>query len=406
MKTDFTIIADGGITAPQGFKAGAAQAAVKKAGRYDLAVVASEVSAIAAGVFTTNKFQAAPVLVSRRHLQQESAWGFVVNSGCANACTGEPGLQDAVKMAQDTAQGLGCKPEAILVASTGVIGVPLPLERVTAGIAAACGNLSREHGELAAQAILTTDTFKKELAVKYEEEGKTVTLGAMAKGSGMIHPDMATMLGFVTTDAAITKDCLQQALCEANSYSFNMITVDRDTSTNDSLFILANGQAGNPVIDSAESAAYGRFLDALTYLCTELAKLIAKDGEGATKLIEVRVQGAKTLQDARLAARSIAASNLVKAAIFGADANWGRIVCALGYSGADFDPALADVYIGDLAMAQNGQGLNFDEEKAARLLKEDAVVLKVVLKQGPADATAWGCDLTYDYVKINGDYRT
>ncbi|PKM90596.1 MAG: ornithine acetyltransferase [Firmicutes bacterium HGW-Firmicutes-12] len=400
------VIEDGGITSPLGFQAGAARASIKKPERYDLAVVVSQVPAVAAGVFTTNKFQAAPVQVSRRNIIHEKVIGFVVNSGSANACTGLPGLTDAEEMITKAAEAVGCYAEEMLIASTGVIGVPLPMGRILKGINDACANLSIKNGNIAAQAIMTTDTFAKEGAVQFDLEGKTITLGAMAKGSGMIHPDMATLLGFVTTDIAITKKCLREALLEANRDSFNMVTVDRDTSTNDSLFVLANGQAGNQLISEIESVGYKSFRDALSYLCTEMAKMIARDGEGATKLIEVQVLEANTNEDARKAARSIAASNLVKAAIFGEDANWGRIICALGYSGAEFNPDLVDVCIGDLKVAMNGQGLSFDEEVAKDILRNKTIVIKVVLKQGQAKSKAWGCDLTYEYVKINGEYRT
>lgn len=403
---NISIIANGGITSPGGFLAGTAMAGIKKPGRYDLALVASQLPATAAGVFTTNKFQAAPVLLSRAHLQEGKARAFVVNSGCANACTGQEGCQDAEAMAKEAAAVIGCEKNEVLVASTGVIGVPLPLEKVLGGIREAGANLLPQNGHLAAQAIMTTDTFSKEIAVQYVMQHKKITLGAMAKGSGMIHPNMATMLGFVTTDAAIAPDCLRKALLAANQDSFNMVTVDRDTSTNDSLFVLANGQAGNPLIQDPESPEYQSFCEALKFICTELAKMIAQDGEGASKLVEVQVIGAGSIDDARKAARCIAASNLVKAAIFGEDANWGRIICALGYSGAEFNPEMVDVYIGDLQVANNGRGLNFDEEAAARILHEKSVQIKVVLKQGSYQATAWGCDLTYDYVKINGSYRT
>jgi glutamate N-acetyltransferase/amino-acid N-acetyltransferase len=399
-------IEEGGVTSPLGFQAGAARASIKKLGRYDIAVVVSQVPAVAAGVFTTNKFQAAPVQVSRKHLTQEEVIGLVVNSGCANACTGLQGLKNAEEMTIAVAEALGYKANEVMVASTGVIGVPLPMERVIKGINEACTKLSNNNGKIAAQAIMTTDTFEKEAAVQFELEGKTITLGAMAKGSGMIHPDMATLLSFVTTDIAITKKCLREALLEANRDSFNMVTVDRDTSTNDSLIILANGQAGNLLISEIESVGYKSFRDALTYLCTEMAKMIARDGEGATKLIEVQVLEAYTDEDARKAARSIASSNLVKTAIFGEDANWGRIICALGYSGAEFNPDLVDIYIGDLKVAVNGEGLSFDEEAATDILKNETIIIKVVLKQGLAKSKAWGCDLTYEYIKINGEYRT
>lgn len=397
---------NGGITAPRGFLAGAAQAAIKKTDKYDIAVVVSEKSASAAAVFTTNKFQAAPVLVSKKNISGGEARGFVVNSGCANACTGELGLIDANKMTAKASEFVGCQPSQFLVASTGVIGVSLPMEKVLDGIGEAVQNLSAKGGNLAAQAIMTTDTFSKEIAVKLELGGVKVTIGAMAKGSGMIHPNMATLLAFVTTDAAITSRCLQKALNSANEDSFNMITVDGDTSTNDSLFVLANGMAGNTTIEDTNSLEYQDFASALKAVCVELAQLIARDGEGATKLMEVRVLNAPSLEGARLAARAIAGSSLVKSALFGEDANWGRIVCALGYSGADFDPALVDVYLGTLLVAKDGGGLSFDEDKAAEILKEKSVVIIVDLKQGLEKATAWGCDLTYEYVKINGAYRT
>lgn len=403
---DLHIISGGGITSPGGFAAGVAQAAIKKEGRYDLALVVSEVKASVAGVFTTNRFQAAPVLISRKHLQKGVARGFVVNSGCANACTGEKGLTHAEMMAEASAAALGCSPEEFLVSSTGVIGVQLPMDRVLQGIKEAGNNLSTQAGHLAAQAIMTTDTFPKEFAVQFPLDGKTVTIGGMAKGSGMIHPDMATMLCFLTTDAAISSGCLQEALQEANRDSFHMITVDGDTSTNDMLAILANGLAGNVPITDKNSASYQVFSEALREVCIELAKMIARDGEGATKLMVVEVVNAAKPEDARKGARSIAGSSLVKAALFGEDANWGRVICALGYSGADFEPGRVDVYLGDLQVASEGCGLNFDEDKAAAILREKTITIRVDLKMGNAQATAWGCDLTYDYVKINGAYRT
>lgn len=403
---EFQNIEGGGTTSPQGFSAGAAQASLKKPGRYDLAVLISDIPAKAAAVFTTNKFQAAPVLVSRKHLIQEKCKGIVVNSGFANACTGVPGLSDAEKMTEITAKYLGCAQEEILVASTGVIGVFLPMDRIETGISDACANLSPENGHRAALAIMTTDTFVKEAALQYQYMGEVITIGGMVKGSGMIHPDMATLLGFITTDAVIDRKCLKKALDRAVQESFNMVTVDRDTSTNDSLFLLANGAAGNVLIEDSDSEGFAIFQEALRFLLIKLTKMIARDGEGATKMLEVQVSGAKDINDARLGARSIAASNLVKAAIFGEDANWGRIVCALGYSKADFDPALVDVFIGELAVAHNGEGLKFDEDQAKEILKKDTIIVRVALNQGEASATAWGCDLTYDYVKINGDYRT
>lgn len=396
----------GGITSPQGFMSGAAQAEIKKADKYDIALVVSSKPASAAAVFTTNKFQAAPVLVSKKNLAGGVARGFVVNSGCANACTGEQGLIDAEKMVEKASQMIGCPSSQIMVASTGVIGVSLPMEKVLGGIEKAAQCLDSKGGKLAAQAIMTTDTFLKETAVEFELGEAKITIGAMAKGAGMIHPDMATLLAFITTDAAISAQCLQEALNSANEDSFNMVTVDGDTSTNDSLFVLANGMAGNTPIEDTLSPEYKDFASALKTVCVEMARLIARDGEGATKLMEVRVINAPDPKGARSAARAIAGSSLVKAALFGEDANWGRIVCALGYSGAEFNPALVDVYLGDLPVAKDGGGLSFDEEKAAEILKEKSIIILVDLKQGTEKATAWGCDLTYDYVKINGAYRT
>jgi len=351
---DYVIIPDGGATSAYGFVAGVAQAAIKKPGRYDIALLYSTVPAVGAGVFTTNVFRAAPVQISEQHLSGGRMRGVVVNSGCANACTGEQGRRDALEMAAIAAGVLGCDVTEILVASTGVIGVHLP----------------------------------------------------MAKGSGMIHPNMATLLSFITTDASISAACLQAALKEAVAKSFNMVTVDGDSSTNDSLIVLANGQAGNSIITESNTPEYRLFTEALGFVCIELAKMIARDGEGASKLMEVKVLNAPSEEDARLGAKAIAGSNLVKAALFGEDANWGRVVCALGYSGAKFNPDLVDVYLGDLLVAKNGSGLAFDEEKAAQILKEKTIVIIVDMKQGPAEATAWGCDLTYEYVRINGDYRT
>lgn len=402
----YEIIEGGGVTSATGFVAGVAQAAIKKAGRYDLALIYSIVPAEGAGVFTQNVFRAAPVTISQQHLAQGRVRGIVVNSGCANACTGQQGNLDAQKMAGTVAEVLGCQTQEILVASTGVIGVNLPMDKVITGIRQAGSELSAANGALAARAIMTTDTVPKEIAIQYTYDGKRIRVGGMAKGSGMIHPNMATMLSFITTDAAVTGHCLQAALYKAVSQSFNMVTVDGDTSTNDSLLVLANGQAKNTLIDNTNTPAYQAFVEALSYVCTELAKMIARDGEGATKLMEVKVINAPTPKDAKLGAKAIASSNLVKAALFGEDANWGRIVCALGYSGAVFKPELVDVYLGDLLVARDGGGLVFDEDKAAAILQDKNIGITVDLKQGDAEAIAWGCDLTYDYVKINGDYRT
>ena len=395
----------GGITAPQGFKAAGVACGIRKSGKKDLALVYSQVPAQGAAVYTLNKFQAAPLQITREHLQDGIAQAIVVNSGVANACMGEQGLKSAKEMAQVAAEALQIKTEDVVVASTGVIGVPLPMDLVTKGIKEASKALSSDGGTDAAEAIMTTDLIVKEVACEVEIGGKTVTIGAMAKGSGMIHPNMATMLGFITTDANIESKCLQKVLQSATDASFNMISVDGDTSTNDMVVILANGLAGNPKI-TMESEHLQEFERAITDICTILAKKIAQDGEGATKLIEVEVTGALSLEDARKGARAICSSNLVKTAIFGEDANWGRIVTALVYSGAQVDPLKVDVYLGDLLVAQKGTGLYFDEEKAREILKQKEVKLKVDLNLGSAEAKAWGCDLSYDYVKINADYRT
>lgn len=402
----YELIPGGGVTSATGFVAGVAQAGIKKSGRYDLALLYSTVPAVGAGVFTQNVFRAAPVLVSQEHLTSSDIRGIVVNSGCANACTGEQGSLDARQMAEMAGDALGCKGTEILVASTGVIGVNLPMGKVITGIRQAGDGLSAANGALAAQAIMTTDTVAKEVAIQFSLGEKKIRLGGMAKGSGMIHPNMATLLSFINTDVSITKSCLQTALKVAVDRSYNMITVDGDSSTNDSLFVLANGLAENQLLDDVNSQEYQVFVEALTFVCIELAKMIARDGEGATKLMEVQVLNAPNLEDARLGAKAIAGSSLVKAALFGEDANWGRIVCALGYSGASFSPQLVDVYLGDLLVAKDGGGLVFDEDKAVDILEKETILITVDLKQGSSQATAWGCDLTYDYVKINGDYRT
>lgn len=398
-------IVPGGITAPRGFQAAAAAAEIRYPDRPDLALIYSEVPAVAAAVYTRNKVQAAPLIVSREHLANGLAQAVVINTGIANAATGQQGLADARQMACLTAEALKIAPEDVAVASTGVIGQFLPMERVEKGIRQAAAQLSPNGGAEAAQAIMTTDTQRKEIAVKLHIGGCPVTLGGMAKGSGMIHPDMATMLGFITTDAAIEPAVLQQALKASIDRSFNLVTVDGDTSTNDMVLVLANGRADNPRIDGAgpDLAAFQAGLD---YITGYLAKEIARDGEGATRLIEVRVKNAPSLDDGQKAARAIAGSSLVKAAVFGRDANWGRILAALGYSGADFDPQQVDIYLGEVLVARDGAGLAFDEDQARQVLEQETVVITVDLKAGPAAVTAWGCDLTFDYVKINASYRS
>jgi len=396
-----------GVTAPAGFMAAGAAADIKGngSGKKDIALLASRVPCTAAGVYTTNLVKAAPVLVTQRRTGAGRLQAVVVNSGNANACTGAQGLRDAEEMARLAAEALCLSPELVGVASTGVIGVPLPMDRVAAGIAAAAAALSPDGGEDAALAIMTTDTYPKQTAVQVEIGGKVATIGAMAKGSGMIHPNMATMLCFVTTDAEVSPGALQAALRQAADRSFNMITVDGDTSTNDMVVALANGLAGTPKVEPG-TPEYQVFADALEQVLIHLAREIARDGEGATKLIEVRVKGARSLEDARKAARAVCGSSLVKAAVFGADANWGRVLAALGYSGAQFDPARVDLWLGGLQMMAAGAPVPFDEEVAAALLQQPEVVFTAHLHAGDAEATAWGCDLTYDYVRINGSYRT
>jgi glutamate N-acetyltransferase/amino-acid N-acetyltransferase len=405
---EYTLV-PGGVTAVPGFKATGIHAGLKKV-KKDLALIVSEEPAVGAGVFTTNKVKAAPLLYDMEQLKGSSFRAIVVNSGNANACTGEQGLEDAKAMAVKVACQLGCPTEEVLVSSTGVIGVKMPMEKILAGIEKATKELSPTGGPLAAEAIMTTDTYPKEISFKLMIGDCQVTIGAMAKGSGMIHPNMGTMLGFITTDLAIAKDLLQEALVAVVGKTFNMITVDGDTSTNDMVLVLANGMAGNEPINSKEDPAYKIFYEALIFACTYLAKEIAKDGEGATKLLTVEVLSALSEKDARLAAKAVCNSSLVKTALFGEDANWGRILAAVGYSGAEFDPSKVNIWIksqaGEEQVAANGAGLAFDEEKAKNILREKEVFFIVDLGMGEEQATAWGCDLTYDYVKINGSYRT
>ncbi|HEY8346656.1 MAG TPA: bifunctional glutamate N-acetyltransferase/amino-acid acetyltransferase ArgJ [Symbiobacteriaceae bacterium] len=397
----------GGVTAPKGFMAAGVVADIKGngSGKKDVAVLFSRVPCDAAGVFTTNRVKAAPVVLTQQRIKRGSLQAVVINSGNANACTGEQGWLDANLMAELTAKALGLEPEDVAVASTGVIGVPLPMDRIRAGITMAAASISESGGDDAAEAIMTTDTRRKQYAVQVTIGGVPVTIGAMAKGAGMIHPNMATMLAFVTTDASIDREALQAALKQAVDKSFHMITVDGDTSTNDMVLVLANGLARNPRI-SAGTPEYETFAQALEQVLIYLAKEIARDGEGATKLLEMRVRGAATVEDARRAARAVCGSCLVKAAVFGEDANWGRVLAALGYSGAVFDPDRVDLWLGDLPLMTAGRPVPFDEEAAARILKQETVVFTADLHAGEAEAVAWGCDLTYDYVKINGSYRT
>lgn len=395
----------GGVTAAKGFLASGAAAGINYKEKKDVALIFSESEACAAGLFTTNKVKAAPVLLNIERVNQGSARAIIANSGNANACNGEQGLQDARAMGDEVARFLDIPGESVLIASTGVIGQPMPMERVLSGIAEAASALSKDGGGSAAEAIMTTDTEPKEAAVSFSIGGKKVTIGGMAKGSGMIHPNMATMLCFITTDAAVELECLKKALQYAVDRSFNMITVDGDTSTNDMVLALANAQAENEEV-TVKSKDYYFFRDNLTRVCSHLARAMAKDGEGATKMLEAQVINAATEADARLAARAVAGSNLVKTAIFGEDANWGRILCAAGYSGAEFDPGLVDIFLNDVQVAENGCSVADCEEEAARALSENEVHILIDFKSGKFEATAWGCDLTYDYIRINAHYRT
>ena len=403
---------DGGVTAAKGYKAAATAAGIKYRNRTDMAMVYSEVPATIAGTFTTNVFKAAPVIWDRNIVKNiGKAQAIVVNSGIANACTGTEGDMLCQKTADAAAEALGIEADAVLLGSTGVIGMQLPIDRMQAGARTLAAQLKSglEAGTEAAQAIMTTDTHKKEIAYELEIGGKTVTIGGMAKGSGMIHPNMCTMLAYVTTDAAISHEMLQKALSEIVVDSFNMISVDGDTSTNDTLLVLANGMAGNDEI-TAEGADYEKLYEGLNAVCTTLAKEMAADGEGATKLMESIVLGADTKENARILAKSVVCSSLTKAAMYGCDANWGRELCALGYSGVQFDPMKVEMSFksGDqeILIFKDGAGVDYSEEEASKLLENDHVQIISKMNMGTESATAWGCDLTYDYVKINADYRS
>ncbi len=399
-------IIDGGITAPRDFLAQGVCAQIKNHSKKDIGLIYSKFPCSAAGVFTTNKVKAACVDISSTHLSNGQAQAIIVNSGNANACNGIQGFADAQLMADYCAEILDILPRDVVVASTGVIGVPLPMAKVTRGITEVCHSLSSDGSAAVAEAIMTTDITSKEIAVEITLQGITVRIAGIAKGSGMIHPNMATMLAFITTDAAVSPDCLSQLIKESADISYNMISVDRDTSTNDMAVILANGQAGNPLIKDSGAQDYKLFKEALDFVNTTLAKKIARDGEGAKHLIEIRVLNAADEQTARMIGRSISSSNLIKAAVFGADANWGRILAAAGYSGAEFNPYTVDIYLGEERVAGDGMGLQFNETRVKEALEEDTVVITVDLKAGPCQATAWGCDLTYEYVRINADYRS
>ena len=405
-------IITGGVTAAKGFQAAATAAEIKYKGRTDMAMIYSEVPCLAAGTFTTNVVKAAPVKWDQDIVYNNPvAQAVICNSGIANACTGEEGLGYCRATAKAASEALQIREDSVLVASTSVIGMQLPIDRIASGVKAMAPKLdgSLEAGTEAAKAIMTTDTVKKEVAVQIEIGGKTVTVGGMCKGSGMIHPNMCTMLGFVTTDAKISKKMLQEALSEDVKDTYNMVSVDGDTSTNDTVLLLANGLAENPEI-TEKGEDYEIFKQALNYVNTTLAKYIAGDGEGATALFEVKIIGAESKEQAVTLSKSVVTSSLTKAAIYGHDANWGRILCAMGYSGAQFDPEKVDLYFeskaGKIKIIENGVSTGYSEEEATRILSEEAVTAIADMKMGDCTATAWGCDLTYDYIKINADYRS
>ena len=405
-------IIDGGVTAANGFYAAAAAAGIKYKDRTDMALVYSEYPCAAAGTFTTNVVKAAPVVYDREIIRSGApVQAVIVNSGIANACTGEEGMGYCRRTAEAAGEALGIPATSVLVGSTGVIGMQLPIDRVCAGVKllADAKQDTLEAGTEAAKAIMTTDTVKKEVAVEITLSGKTVRVGGMSKGSGMIHPNMCTMLGYVTTDAAVNSEMLQKAISEIVQDTFNMISVDGDTSTNDTLLVLANGSAGNEMI-AEENEDYRTLYEALRYICETLAKKMAADGEGATRLIESAVIHADTKDNAKILAKSVVCSSLTKAAVFGCDANWGRILCALGYSGVQFDPDKTDLYFENdekkILIFHNGSAADYSEEEATQMLSGDKVRIVSDMNMGEASATAWGCDLTYDYVKINADYRS
>lgn len=406
------ILKDEGITAAKGFQAAGVEAGIKYKDRKDMALIYSEVPCKAAGTFTSNVVKAAPVLWDQNVLENSPyAQAVVVNAGIANACTGQPGMECCQIESECAAKALGIPADSVLVASTGVIGVQIPVDRITSGIEklAIVKNASPEAGLEAAKAIMTTDTIHKQIALSVEIGGKTVTVGGMCKGSGMIHPNMCTLLAFITTDVNISKEMLQKAVSASIEDSFNMISIDGDTSTNDTLLVLANGLANNDEIVS-EGEDFNTFCQALNYITIYFSKKLAGDGEGATALFETKVINAATKEDAKKLAKAVICSSLTKAAIFGHDANWGRFLCALGYSGAQFDPYKIDLYFqsrsGQVHLCSSGVACDYSEEEATKILSDSEVTVLVDMHMGSCEATAWGCDLSYDYVKINGDYRS
>jgi len=405
MEAEIDFIPGGTVTSPEGFYAGATSAGIKKKDteKLDLGILFSEVPCVAVALFTTNRIKAAPVVLSRRRLRQGRALAVVVNSGCANAFTGERGLKDAARMAKLTAEGIGIVPEDVLVASTGVIGKRLPMGRIGARIDRII--LSDDGGHDLAKAIMTTDTIPKEVAVTVRAGGSEFTIGGIAKGSGMIHPDLATLLCLLSTDAAVEPGFLKLALKRAGDVSFNMVSIDGDTSPNDMVLLMANGLAGGEAISEGSKYA-GAFQQALEGACVSLAKSIAADGEGASRLIEVTVTGAATLAEARLAARAVVSSPLVKAAVHGGDPNWGRVMAAVGRSGAKVTESKVDLFLGDICLVEEGKPFPFTRRSAARVLRGKEVRVSLNLNLGAGTATAWGCDLTPEYVAINSEYTT
>ncbi|MGN0632777.1 MAG: bifunctional glutamate N-acetyltransferase/amino-acid acetyltransferase ArgJ [Oscillospiraceae bacterium] len=403
---------DGGVCASKGFKANGLYAGIKNnpTGKYDLCLVTSDVMCSAASVFTQNKVKGAPVTVSQKNLAATGgkAQAFILNSKNANTCNAD-GEQKAYRMCELVAEKMGIKTEEVLVAQTGVIGQVFPIEPVENNIDELYSGLSYDGNEKAAVAIMTTDTVKKEVAVEFELDGKVCHVGGMGKGSGMIHPNMATTLNVITTDCAVSSEMLKKALSEIVKITFNSLSIDGDQSTNDTCAVMANGLAGNAEI-TAEGEAFDKFKQALYIVMMNITKMLAKDGEGATKLLECRVKGASNTDSAIVIAKSVICSSLLKSAMFGEDANWGRILCAVGYAEAEFDINKVDVSIsskaGSVHVCENGAGIEFSEDEAAKVLSEDEIIIDVSVGGGEGEATAWGCDLTYDYVKINGDYRT
>ena len=394
-----------GVTFPKGFKAAGVKAGIKKSGNLDLALIYTEKEAAVAGVFTKNAVAAAPVIVSREVVKGGKAHAIVANAGCANACTGETGLANARKMAALAAAEVGCAPDEVLVGSTGIIGVNLPMDKLEAGIKAAAAELSEDGSKNAGNAIITTDTYSKACSCEVEIGGQAVRFGAIAKGSGMIQPNMATMLCYITTDANISSQLMQKALSEIVEVSFNMISVDGDMSTNDTVLVLANGASGAAEITDG-SPEYEKFSATLKEICQELSKRIAADGEGATKFLTINVSGTKTFEDAKTVAMSIAKSPLVKTAFFGEDPNWGRVICAVGYAGIPMVPEKTVIKFGGVPVYANGLGAEFNEDDIHKVMAEHDIVIDVEMGMGDAKATVWSCDFSYEYVKINGEYHT